>query len=103
MVDWLRPHFDEENELVDLFYAITNGHGWIKSTRTVVTVRLEPLQQPRRRLAQEQLLRKQTLEHALLAGSGWPLKELRSQLPECPKLCLQLGVIDTVLELHDKT
>ncbi len=79
MVDWLQPHFDEENELVDLFYAITNGHGWIKSTRAVVTVRLEPLQQPRRRLAQEQLRRKQTLAHALLAGSGWPLKELRSQ------------------------
>jgi len=54
MVDWLRPFFNEENELVDLFYAITNCHGWIKCTRNKVIARLEPLQQPKRRLAQEQ-------------------------------------------------
>jgi len=60
MVDWLRPFFDQDNEIVDLFYTITSCHGWIKSTATEVTVRLEPLQQPKRRLAQEQLCRKLT-------------------------------------------
>lgn len=60
MVDWLRPHFTEENELVDLFYAITDCHGWVRSTKTEVMVRLEPLQQPRRRQAQEMLCRKLT-------------------------------------------
>jgi len=58
MVEWLRTFFNQENELVDLFYAITNCHGWIKSTKSEVIVRLEPLQQPKRRLAQEQLCRK---------------------------------------------
>ena len=76
MVDWLRPHFDEENELVDLFYAITNGHAWIKSTRTVVTVRLEPLQQPRRRLAQEQLCRKLTNLGARTPTGKWLVVEV---------------------------
>jgi hypothetical protein len=60
MVDWLRPHFTEENEIVDLFYAITGCHGWVRSTKTEVMVRLEPLQQPRRRQAQEMLCRKLT-------------------------------------------
>jgi hypothetical protein len=60
MVDWLRPHFKEGNALVDLFYAITGCQGWIKSTKTDVTVRLEPLQQTSRRIAQEQLCRKLT-------------------------------------------
>jgi len=60
MVDWLCPHFTEKDELVDLFYAITNCHGWVKSTKTEITVRLEPLPQPRHRLAQEQLCRKLT-------------------------------------------
>jgi len=43
MVDWLRPYYDWESELVDLFYTITNCQGWIQSTKTDVTVRLEPL------------------------------------------------------------
>jgi hypothetical protein len=60
LVDWLRPFFNEENELVDLFYAITDCHGRIRSTKTEVVVRLEPLQQPKRRIAQEQLCRKLT-------------------------------------------
>ena len=60
MIDWLSPHFNDKNELVDLFYAITNCHGWIKSSKTAVTVRLEALQQPRHRLAQEQLCRRLT-------------------------------------------
>lgn len=60
MIEWLSPHFSDKNELVDLFYAITNCHGWIKSSKTAVTVRLEALQQPRQRLAQEQLCRRLT-------------------------------------------
>lgn len=60
MVDWLRPFFNQDNEVVDLFYAITHCHGWIKSTKQEVIVRLEPLQQPKRRQAQEQLCRKLT-------------------------------------------
>ena len=60
LVDWLRLFFNEENELVDLFYAITDCHGRVKSTKTEVVVRLEPLQQPKRRIAQEQLCRKLT-------------------------------------------
>ena len=60
IVEWLQPFFNQKNELVDLFYAITDCHGWIKSTKKEVIVRLEPLQQPKRRLAQEQLCRKLT-------------------------------------------
>ncbi len=60
MVDWLRPLFNCENELVDLFYAITYCHGWIKSTKSSVVVRLESMEQPKRRAAQEQLCRKLT-------------------------------------------
>jgi hypothetical protein len=60
MVDWLSPFFKQDNECVDLFYAITNCHGWVKSTADEVFVRLEPLQQPTRRAAQEQLCRKLT-------------------------------------------
>jgi transposase len=71
MVDWLRPHFTEENEIVDLFYAITGCHGWIRSTKTEVTVRLEPLQQPRRRQAQEMLCRKLTNLGARTPTGKW--------------------------------
>jgi len=60
MVEWLRPVFGNEKEVVDLFYAITDCHGWIASTPTEVVVRLEPLEQPSRRAAQEQLCRKLT-------------------------------------------
>ncbi len=60
MVDWLRLYYNQENEVVDLFYAITNCHGWIKSSKKEVIVRLEPLEQPKRRHAQEQLCRKLT-------------------------------------------
>lgn len=80
MVDWLRPFFNEENELVDLFYAITNCHGWIKCTRNEVIARLEPLQQPKRRLAQEQLCRKLTsLGAKTLSG-----KRLIIEVGKCP-------------------
>jgi hypothetical protein len=77
MVDWLRQYFNQENELVDLFYAITDCHGWIKSTKTHVIVRLEPLQQPKRRMAQEQLCRK--------------LSNLSAQTPMGKLLIIEVG------------
>ena len=58
MVSWLKDFYDEENNLVDLFYAISHCQGWIKSTKKEVRVRLEPIQQPKRRAAQEQFCRK---------------------------------------------
>jgi predicted transcriptional regulator len=58
MTDWLLCCYPYENEYVDLFYAITQCHGWIKSEADRVVVRLEPLQQQSRRKAQEQLCRK---------------------------------------------
>lgn len=60
MVDWLRDYYESDNDLVDLFYAISKSHGWVRSTATEVRVRLEPLQQAKRRAAQEQLCRKLT-------------------------------------------
>jgi len=60
MADWLRPHWKLKNETVDLFYAITECHGWVRSNKLEVRVRLEPLEQPSRRFAQEQLCRKLT-------------------------------------------
>ncbi len=35
---------NKSNEVVDLFYAISDCHGWVKSTDREVRVRLEPLQ-----------------------------------------------------------
>ncbi len=58
MVEWLLPLYGNKNEYVDLFYAITNCHGWIRSDNKKVTVRLEPLQQPSRLAAQKQFCRK---------------------------------------------
>ena len=58
MVEWLLPFYENKNEYVDLFYAISNCQGWVKSEKHKVTVRLEPLEQPSRRAAQEQLCRK---------------------------------------------
>lgn len=58
LVEWLLPFYENKNEYVDLFYAISNCQGWIKSEPHKVTVRLEPLEQPGRRAAQEQLCRK---------------------------------------------
>ena len=60
MTDWLRECYASENDLVDLFYAITDSHGWVRCTDGEVRVRLEPLQQSRRRAAQETLCRKLT-------------------------------------------
>jgi len=58
MTAWLLSHYPNKAEYVDLFYAITECHGWIKSEADRVLVRLEPLQQPSRRKAQEQFCKK---------------------------------------------
>jgi DNA-binding XRE family transcriptional regulator len=60
MVEWLLPYFENKDEYIDLFYAITNCHGWIKSEAAKVTVRIEPLRQPSRLAAQQQFCRKLT-------------------------------------------
>lgn len=60
MTDWLFSYYPHENEYVDLFYAITQCHGWVKTETDRVVVRLEPLQQPSRRKAQEQFCKRLT-------------------------------------------
>jgi hypothetical protein len=71
MVSWLRSFYSQDNEVVDLFYAIADCHGWIKSTKTEVMVRLEPLQQHSRRMAQEELCRKLTNMGAQMPNGKW--------------------------------
>jgi len=80
MTDWLRDDYKHENDLVDLFYAITNCHGWIKSTKKEVIVRLEPLQQKSRRLAQERLCRKLTGLGATTPTGKWLKIEVAESL-----------------------
>ncbi|RKX51360.1 MAG: hypothetical protein DRP50_08995 [Thermotoga sp.] len=81
MVNWIRPHWKLENEIVDLFYAITECHGWIRSTKEEVRVRLEPLEQPSRRSAQEQLCRKLTFLAARLPNG----KQMIIEVGQAPK------------------
>ena len=69
MVEWLLPFYENKAEYVDLFYAITCCHGWIKSEVGKVTVRIEPLRQPSRRAAQQQFCRKLT-ELRVITPSG---------------------------------
>jgi len=66
MTDWMYCHYPHENEYVDLFYAITQLHGWIKSEQHKVLVRLEPLEQPSRRKAQEQFCKQLSAQKAML-------------------------------------
>jgi hypothetical protein len=80
MVDWLLPYYENKNEYVDLFYAITNCQGWVKCEKHTVTVRPEPLEQPSRRAAQEQLCRKLT-NLGVLTPAG---KSLVVEVDNCP-------------------
>jgi hypothetical protein len=80
MVEWLLPYYENKNEYVDLFYAITNCQGWVKSEKHKVTVRLEPLEQPSRRAAQQQLCRKLTSLGALTPAG----KSLVVEVGNCP-------------------
>jgi len=71
LLDWLDDSYAKESDRVDLLYAIFNCHGWIRSDERWVVVRLEPLQQPARRYAQEQLCRKLTGLGARIPGGKW--------------------------------
>lgn len=77
VIEWLQPYYPNKNEIVDLFYAITQCQGWVKTTHTNVTVRIEPLQQASRRAAQEQLCRK--------------LTSLRAQTPTGKFMIMEVG------------
>ena len=76
MVSWLSEYYDEENDLVDLLYAITSTHGWVKNEKHQVTFRLEPIQQPKRRAAQEQFCRKLNSLGAQLPNGKWIIVEV---------------------------
>ncbi len=60
VANWLVEYdfYNDERDVVDLLYAMSNCQGWVKSTSEEVIFRLEPLQQPKRRVAQESLCRK---------------------------------------------
>ncbi|MEE4188011.1 MAG: helix-turn-helix domain-containing protein [Roseobacter sp.] len=77
MTTWLQECYHCQDDLVDLFYAITDCHGWVRSTDTEVRVRLEPLQQSKRRAAQEYLCRK--------------LASLGAQTPTGKRLVIEVG------------
>jgi hypothetical protein len=81
MVDWLKSIYGNENDVVDLFYAITACHGWIKSTDTEVVVRLEALEQQSRRAAQEALCLK--------------LNNLFARTPGGKLLTVEVGLADS--------
>ena len=80
LVDWLGEYYAKESDRVDLFYAILHSHGWIETDDQWVVVRLEPLQQPNRRYAQEQLCRKLTGLGAKIPGG----KSLRIEVGDTP-------------------
>lgn len=80
MTDSLLKYFDNKNEYIDLFYAITQCHGWIKVDRGTVRVRLEPLQQPRRRAAQIQFCRSLSDMNVITPGG----KQLQIEVGESP-------------------
>ncbi|MEA1910730.1 MAG: hypothetical protein U9N32_03520, partial [Spirochaetota bacterium] len=81
LVENLRIVFDEENNLVDLLYAITNCHGWIKVCEHEVRVRLEPMEQLKRRIAQEQLCKKLTGLGAQTPNGKWLILEVGGKKP----------------------
>jgi hypothetical protein len=80
LLDWLHDSYAKDSDRVDLLYAIMNCHGWIRSDEQWVVVRLEPLQQPARRCAQEHLCRKLTGLGARIPGGKW----LRVEVGETP-------------------
>jgi transposase len=55
LIDMLRQHYHDERDLVNLLDHISRCHGWIKTTSEAVHVRLEPMDLPRYRAAQEEL------------------------------------------------
>ena len=71
LLDWLEEVYPRENDRVDLLYAIFNCQGWVRTDETWVVVRLEPLQQPSRRYAQEHLCRKLNGLAARIPAGKW--------------------------------
>jgi hypothetical protein len=80
IIDWLEDDYAKDSDRVDLLYAILHCHGWVRSDEQWVVVRLEPLQQPARRHAQEQLCRKLTGLGAKIPGGKW----LRIEVGDSP-------------------
>lgn len=80
LIDWLEDDYAKDSDRVDLLYAILHCHGWVRSDEQWVVVRLEPLQQPARRHAQEQLCRKLTGLGAKIPGGKW----LRIEVGDSP-------------------
>jgi hypothetical protein len=80
LIDWLEDSYAKDSDRVDLLYAILHCHGWIRSDAQWVVVRLEPLQQPARRYAQEQLCRKLSGLGAKIPGGKW----LRIEVGDSP-------------------
>jgi Transposase protein/Winged helix-turn helix len=80
LIDWLADSYAKDSDRVDLLYAILHCHGWIRSDEQWVVVRLEPLQQPARRAAQEQLCRKLSGLGAKIPGGKW----LRIEVGDSP-------------------
>lgn len=76
LLDWLGEGYARDNERVDLLYAIFECHGWIRSDKDKVIVRLEPLQIPSRRAAQEHLCRRLTGLGARIPGGKWLVIEV---------------------------
>jgi hypothetical protein len=81
LIDWLEASYAKDSDRVDLLSAILNCQGWIRSDGQWVVVRLEPLQQPARRAAQEQLCRKLTGLGAKIPGGKW----LRIEVGNAPQ------------------
>lgn len=80
MLDLLEDLYANDKDRVDLLYAIFNCHGWIRSDEHWVVVRMEPLQQPSRRYAQEQLCQKLMGLGARIPGGKW----LRVEVGDSP-------------------
>ncbi len=53
LIDMLRQHYHDERDLVNLLDHISHCHGWIKTTAEAIHVRLEAMDLPRYRVAQE--------------------------------------------------
>lgn len=88
LVSILGQFYKNTNEVVDLFYAITHCHGWIKVTDSEVTVIIEPIEQESRRLAQIQFCRK--------------LSSLGSHLPNGKLLKIDVGDEKSISKMSRK-
>jgi len=55
LIEMLRQYYYDERDLVNLLDHISRCHGWIKTTSEAIHVRLEAMDLPRYRAAQEEL------------------------------------------------